>query len=82
MVCDYWECELRSDCKERHGGKFPPCACCMQFDKCSVCSRYIECCDLVRRYLPDMFRRLVKEIRNGEDSAKTLQKINRRLKKK
>lgn len=59
------------------GYKYTPCASCQGFDKCSHCINYIDCCDYVVKYLPDMFRRLVKEIRTGEDTVKTEQSIKR-----
>lgn len=78
MVCDFWECKYKQECKQRYKHyKYTPCACCLGFDKCSHCACYIDCCDDVVRYLPDMFRRLVKEIRCGEDTAKTEQAIRR-----
>lgn len=70
MTCDFWECEHFDECKQRsfYGYRqFPPCACCVRFDGCEVCEKYSECCELVRRYLPDMFRRMVLEIRRGEN---------------
>ena len=70
MVCDYWECQLRLDCEKYlifSGAKYPPCARCVQFDTCGVCMHYVECADLVTKYLPNMFRRLVKEISQGLD---------------
>lgn len=73
MVCDWWECDHFSECCSRavfSGHKYPPCACCVHFDKCDFCSNFVDCADVVRTYLPDMFRRLVREIRLGEDSAK------------
>mgnify|MGYP003504383299 FL=1 len=78
MVCDYWICKHKQECRERHADrKYTPCACCQGFDKCSHCAEYINCCGLVVRYLPDMFRRLVREIMLGEDTAKTEQAIRR-----
>ncbi len=80
MVCDWWECELYDDCNSRHfisGLDRPPCASCVNFDMCSVCSHYIECADLVRKYLPNMFRRLVREIRLGENTERTEQYIRK-----
>lgn len=76
MVCDWWECEHYENCKSRcfySGAKYPPCACCYQFDMCSVCTRYVECADLVTKFLPQMFRRLVREIRLGENTEHTEQ---------
>lgn len=78
MTCDWWECEHFSECRERFiEFKYPPCASCVYFDCCSVCSNYVECADLVSRFLPHMFRRLVREIRLGESTAKTEQEIRR-----
>lgn len=80
MVCDWWECTNFEDCKSRcfySGAKYPPCACCIRFDMCSVCVNYVECADLVRQYLPNMFRRLVREIRLGENTDRTEQLIRR-----
>lgn len=78
MVCDYWQCKEKQRCKIRHAElKYTPCAFCTGFDKCSHCINYLDCCALVVRFLPDMFRRLVKEIRTGEDSVKTQQAILR-----
>ncbi len=83
MVCDYWRCEHVADCRNVFSEyKFPPCATCPRFDKCDVCANYIDCAKLITRYLPDMFRRLVREIRNGEDTAKTEQLIRRNTKGK
>lgn len=72
MTCDYWECEKYNECKNRayfENANYPPCAVCSKLDVCASCTNYLECCDLVRRYLPNMFRRLVREIRKGEDLA-------------
>ncbi len=78
MVCDWWECKYFRLCRERNSDRiYPPCAVCVQFDACAVCSRYVECSELITRYLPDMFRRLVREIRLGEDTEKTQQIIRR-----
>lgn len=78
MTCDWWECEHFPDCREHFSDfKYPPCASCIYFDTCSVCSHYVECADLVSRFLPHMFRRLVREIRLGESTAKTEQEIRR-----
>lgn len=83
MVCDLWVCKHHERCREQYPEqKYPPCAMCPGFDKCSHCSKYIDCCDDVVHYLPDMFRRLVREIHNGEDTAKTEQAIRRRTKGK
>lgn len=78
MVCDYWECNHRIQCLRALSvdGRLP-CACCVHFDKCDYCRNYMECADLVTRYLPDMFRRMVREIRTGEDTTKTEQCIRR-----
>lgn len=80
MVCDWWECANFEDCKMINGGNrgYPPCACCVRFDSCSVCSHYVECADLVTQFLPDMFRRMVREIRLGEDTEHTQQVIRRK----
>lgn len=78
MTCDYWECSNFAECKERltySGAKYPPCAMCFHFDRCDLCKNYIDCADLVTRYLPNMFRRLVLEIRHGEDTNRTEQYI-------
>lgn len=78
MVCDWWKCANFEDCKARHiDFEYPPCACCPQFDMCSVCADYIQCADLVRKFLPNMFRRLVREIRLGDDTQHTEQYIRR-----
>ncbi len=80
MVCDWWECANFEDCKAHNGGylNYPPCACCIRFDSCSVCSHYVECADLVTQFLPEMFRRMVREIRLGEDTEHTQQVIRRK----
>lgn len=73
MVCDWWSCSHRPECDIKavySCAKYPPCACCSHFDKCDFCENYIDCADVVRTYLPDMFRRLVREILLGEDVAK------------
>ena len=57
--------------------KYTPCASCLQFDACRSCANYVECADLVTRFLPNMFRRLVREIRLGEDTTRTQQAIRR-----
>lgn len=80
LVCDWWVCSCYNDCKAQcyyTGAKYPPCACCVRFDKCSVCANYVDCADIVTKYLPNMFRRLVREIRLGEDTQKTEQYIKR-----
>lgn len=78
MVCDWWECVNREECKRLHPGSlFPPCAMCPRFDKCEVCANRSECMDLMSTYTPNMVRRLVREIRTGEDTLKTEQYINR-----
>lgn len=74
MVCDWWECRNFEDCFKRSqlsGHKYPPCACCLKFDSCELCANYIDCADLVCKYLPNMFRRLVRDIRHGDDTAIT-----------
>lgn len=74
MVCDFWECSHWSECAERafvSGQNYPPCPCCVKFDSCEICANYIDCCGLVCKYLPNMFRRLVLEIRHGEDTTFT-----------
>ena len=81
MVCDWWDCKYYSDCKNLliyNGCKFPPCASCVRFDLCESCKNYVDCAGLITRYLPNMFRRLVREIRLGEDTEKTQQKIRKR----
>ena len=78
MTCDFWECSHFVDCVEHtfySGAKYPPCACCVHFDLCDVCTRYVECADLVTRYLPQMFRRLVHDLRYGLDTERTQQFI-------
>ena len=72
MTCDFWECQHREHCKLMYatGFGFPPCGSCRSFDVCEVCKNYIECADLVRTYMPQMFRRIVREIRTGEDLSK------------
>lgn len=78
MVCDWWECRHRSDCRRLYPDMiYPPCASCVQFDLCKSCVNYVECAELVTRYLPNMFRRLVREIRLGEDTTRTQQIIRR-----
>lgn len=80
MVCDWWECANRPECMQHclfNGAKYPPCAMCINFDCCSVCANYIDCANLVCRYLPNMFRRLVREIRLGEDTQSTQKLINK-----
>ena len=81
MVCDWWECSFRPTCMEHclfNGAKYPPCASCVKFDCCDYCNHYTECAKLISRYLPNMFRRLVREIRNGEDTAQTEKYIRRK----
>jgi len=80
MCCDDWECKNRETCLRLFtSGDYtrPPCASCSSFDCCKVCLHYIECCDLVCRYLPNMFRRLVREIRHGENLEYVQQYIRR-----
>lgn len=78
MVCDWWECSDRDLCRERFKDmNYTPCAFCRQFDACGICSHYVECADLVTKFLPNMFRRLVREIRLGEDTTRTQQMIRR-----
>ena len=68
----------RELCRERFRDmNYTPCAFCRQFDSCGICSHYVECADLVTKFLPNMFRRLVREIRLGEDTARTQQMIRR-----
>ena len=78
MTCDYWECRYREDCP---GISLvyprPPCASCSGFDACNTCVHYVECCDLVCKFLPNMFRRMVREIRHGEDLENVQQYIRR-----
>lgn len=80
MVCDFWACKHFEDCKVHcvySGAKYPPCACCVRFDMCDSCTRFVECAELVTRYLPQMFRRLVLDIRHGEDTQRAEQYIRR-----
>lgn len=80
MVCDWWECFRYEDCMIDNlysGAKRPPCAFCVRFDACDFCSHYVECADLVTRYLPQLFRRMVRDIRLGEDTQRTEQIIRR-----
>ena len=79
MTCDWWQCVNFDDCKRRFGGSrgYPSCAACHQFDSCAVCARYVECADIVTRFLPEMFRRMVREIRLGEDTEHTQQVVRR-----
>lgn len=80
MVCNYWVCCHFDDCKVHciyTGMNYPPCAMCVHYDKCDVCTKYIECADLVTKYLPDMFRRLVLDIRHGNETQRTEQYIRR-----
>lgn len=80
MVCDFWACKHFEDCKVHcvySGAKYPPCAMCVQFDLCDSCTRFVECAELVTRYLPQMFRRLVLDIRHGEDTQRAEQYIRR-----
>ena len=78
MVCDWWECSFRPQCMEHclfNGAKYPPCASCVKFDYCDCCTRYTECAKLITQFLPNMFRRLVRDIRLGEDTTQTVRKI-------
>ena len=80
IVCDWWSCAHFEDCKARcifSGSKYPACYMCVHFDMCDVCTEYVNCADLVTRYLPNMFRRLVRDIRLGEDTERTNQFIRR-----
>lgn len=78
MVCDWWDCKHRIECRQRFAYmKYTPCASCVQFDLCRSCTNYVECADLVTKFLPNMFRRLVREIRLGEDTTQTQQIIRR-----
>lgn len=80
MVCDFWECSNFAECSSRcvySGAKYPPCACCVHFDLCDVCSHYVECANLVTRYLPQLFRRMVRDIRLGEDTDRITQIVHR-----
>lgn len=78
MVCDWWECANRSECRRIHADSlFLPCAMCPRFDKCDVCIHRPECMDLMCTYTPNMVRRLVREIRTGEDTSRTEQYIRR-----
>ena len=80
MVCDWWECSFRQMCMQHclfDGAIYPPCASCVRFDLCDCCINYVDCAKLVTRYLPNMFRRLVREIRLGEDSASAVRKITK-----
>ena len=76
LTCDYWECKHRDTCPlVGRVYPHPPCAMCTSFDGCGVCAHYIECCDLVCKFLPNMFRRLVREIRHGENLENVQQYI-------
>ena len=78
MVCDWWECANVETCRRLHpDSRFLPCAMCPRFDKCEVCTKRTECMDLMSKYTPNMVRRLVREIRTGEDTTMTEQYINR-----
>ena len=80
MVCDWWDCENFEECKKHclfNGTNYPPCASCVRFDSCDFCAHYVECSKLITQFLPNMFRRLVREIRLGEDTALTVQQIKR-----
>lgn len=78
MTCDIWECKNLVECKRVYSNfNYAPCASCSRFDSCDVCLHYVECCDLVCKYLPNMFRRLVREIRHGENLEGVQQYIRR-----
>lgn len=80
MVCDWWKCSRFDDCKLNcvyTGSKRPPCACCVHFDACESCSDLPECVGLVIKYLPQLFRRMVRDIRLGENTQRTEQIIRR-----
>lgn len=80
MVCDFWECDHFDDCKVRctpSGAKYPPCHACIHYDLCDFCTNYVECADLVTKFLPQMFRRLVLDIRHGENTQRAEQHIRR-----
>lgn len=78
-MCDYWECKHRDECIEKYGDyKYRPCHVCGGFDSCTYCAHYIECCDLMVKLLPNMFRRLIREIRGGERLELVEQEIRRR----
>lgn len=78
-VCNWWICSRFSDCREQfRAAKYPPCACCVHFDLCDVCARRSECVELCVRYLPDLFRRMVHDIRLGVDTDYTAQVIRQR----
>lgn len=78
MVCDWWECSRVDECRRLHAdARFLPCAFCPRFDKCEVCAHRLECMDLMCQYTPNMVRRLVREIRTGEDTSRTEQYIRR-----
>lgn len=79
-MCDWWRCSRFEDCKSRciySGAKYPPCAFCVHLDMCDTCAEFVNCSELVTTFLPNMFRRLVREIRLGEDTSKTEQFIRR-----
>lgn len=78
LTCDFWECKNREECIQAYGGvRYRPCPACSGFDSCTYCAHYIECCDLVVKYLPNMFCRLVREIRHGENLEQVQQYIRR-----
>lgn len=78
-VCNWWECSRFFECREQFCcAKYPPCACCVSFDQCDVCMRQNECLQLVLRYLPDLYRRMVHDIRLGVDTDYTAQQIRQR----
>lgn len=80
ITCDWWDCQNFDDCVLHlcySGAKYPPCASCVHFDFCDVCTHQLECAHLVSKFLPNMFRRLVRDIRLGEDTSTDEQFINR-----
>lgn len=80
MTCDFWKCKYFAECLSHNlysGAKYPPCGVCVHFDMCDVCVKYIECCDLVVKFLPQMFRRMVRDIRCGFDLCEVERIIRR-----
>lgn len=80
ITCDWWECSHFDECVEHclfAGSNYPPCGCCVHFDYCDFCTHQLECAQLVTKYLPNMFRRLVRDIRHGEDPVRDIQFIRR-----